>query len=52
MIWGHDYSMQLFVNLALLIIILSVIFIRRSMKRKNHQNEDDITEDQTNRTDK
>ena len=43
MIWGHDYSMQLFVNLVILIIILSIHFIRRYLKRKRHQKEDEIT---------
>lgn len=47
MIWGHDYSMQLLVNLAILILILSIHFIRLYMKRKKHQNEDEITKNQT-----
>jgi len=47
MIWGHDYSMQLLVNLGLLVIILAVIFIGRYIKRKKHQNEDEITKNQT-----
>ena len=42
MIWGHDYSMQLLVNLGLLVIILAIIFIGRYIKRKN-QNKDEIT---------
>lgn len=47
MIWGHDYSMRLLVNLALLIIVLSIIFIKRYIKRKKQQNEDEITKNQT-----
>ena len=47
MIWGHDYSMRLLVNLAILIIILSIHFIRLYMKRKTHQNEDEKTKNQT-----
>lgn len=47
MIWGHDYSMQLLVNLVILIIMLSIHFIRRYIKRKTHQNEDEITKNQT-----
>ena len=46
MIWGHDYSMQLLVNLGLLVIILAIIFIGRYIKRKN-QNKDEITKNQT-----
>ena len=46
MIWGHDYSMQLLVNVVLLVIVLSIIFIGRYMKRKRHQNEDEITKNQ------
>ena len=44
MIWGHDYSMQLLVNLVILIIILSIHFIRRAIKKKPHQTKDEITE--------
>ena len=47
MIWGHDYSMQLLVNLVILIIILSIHFIRLYIKRKKHQNEDELTKNQT-----
>ena len=47
MIWGHDYSMQLLVNLVILIIILSIHFIRLCIKRKTHQSEDEITKNQT-----
>jgi len=46
MIWGHDYSMQLFVNLVILIILLSIHFTMRYLKRKRHQKEDEITKDQ------
>ena len=35
MIWGHDRSMELLVNLGILILILSIHFIRLYMKRKN-----------------
>ena len=35
MIWGHDRSMELLVNLGILIFILSIHFIRLYMKRKN-----------------
>ena len=37
MIWGYDYSARLLVNLALLVIILSIHFIRRYIKRKNNK---------------
>ena len=47
MIWGHDYSMQLLVNLGILIIILLIHFIRLYTKRKTHQNEDETTKNQT-----
>ena len=47
MIWGYDYSMQLLVNLGLLVIILAIIFIGRYNNRKKHQNEDKITKNQT-----
>lgn len=47
MIWGHDYSMQLLVNLVILIVILSIHFIRRYMERKTQQNKDGITKNQT-----
>ena len=40
MIWGYDYSAQLLVNVVPLIVLLSVVFIRRYIKRKKHQNED------------
>ena len=43
MIWGYDYSAQLIVNLVLLVIVLSIVFVGRYIKRKKHQNEDDIT---------
>lgn len=46
MIWGHDYSMRLFVDLVILIIILSIHFIRRYIKRKKHQSEDEIMKNQ------
>lgn len=46
MVWGYDYSMRLLVDIVLLVIILSVIFIRRYIKRKKHQNEE-IAKDQT-----
>lgn len=46
MIWGHDYSMQLLVNLGTLILILAIHFIRLYMKRKKHQNEDEMTKEQ------
>ena len=35
MIWGYDYSMQLLVNVVLLIVILSIVFIKRYIERKN-----------------
>lgn len=39
MIWGHDYSARLFVDLAILIVILSVHFIKLYLqKRKAQQN--------------
>lgn len=47
MIWGHDNSMQILVNLVILVVILTIHFIRRYMKRKKHQNEDEITKSQT-----
>ena len=47
MIWGYDYSARLLVDLALLIIILSIHFIRRYIKRKKQQNENEITKNQT-----
>ena len=47
MIWGHDYSMRLLVDLVILIAILSIHFIRRYIKRKKHQNEDQVAENQT-----
>lgn len=47
MIWGYDYSVQLLVNLVLLVIIFSIVFIRRYNERKKHQNEDDTSENQT-----
>ena len=47
MIWGHDYSARLLVDLALLVVILSIHFIRRYIKRKKQQNEDEITKNQT-----
>lgn len=47
MIWGYDYNMQLLVNLVILIIILSIHFIRQYIKRKTHKNEDEITKKQT-----
>lgn len=43
MIWEHDRSMELLVNLGILIIILSIHFIRLYIKRKIHQNEDEIS---------
>lgn len=42
MIWGHDYSMQLLVNLVLLVVVLAIIFIGQYIKRKKQQNKDDI----------
>ena len=47
MIWGHDRSMELLVNLGILILTLSIHFIRLYMKRKKHQNEDETTKNQT-----
>ena len=44
MIWGYDYSAQLVVNLVLLIIILSIIFIRRNMEQKRLQDKDETSE--------
>ena len=42
MIWGYDYSMQLFVNLGLLVIILSTVFIKQYIELKKHKNEDEL----------
>ena len=48
MIWGHDRSMELLVNLGILIFILSIHFIRLYIKkRKTHQSEDERTKNQT-----
>lgn len=47
MIWGHDRSMELLVNLGILIFILSIHFIRLYIKRKTRQNEDETTKNQT-----
>jgi len=47
MIWGYDYSARLLVDLVLLIGILSIHFIRRYIKGKTYQNEDETTKDQT-----
>ena len=47
MIWGYDYSARLIVDIVILIVILSIHFIRRYIKRKKHQNEDEITKKQT-----
>ena len=46
MIWGHDYSMQLLVNLVLLVIILAFHFIGRYIKGKKQQKEESETENQ------
>ena len=46
MIWGYDYSARLIVDVVLLFIIFSIHFIRRNIKRKKHQNEDEKTENQ------
>jgi len=40
MIWGYDYSARLCVDLVLLVLMLSIIFIRRHIKRKKNQSED------------
>lgn len=40
MIWGYDYSAQLIVNLILLVVILSVIFLRRYVKKKQINKEE------------
>ena len=47
MIWGYDYSARLIVDIVILVVILSVHFLRRYIKRKKHQNEDEITKNQT-----
>lgn len=47
MIWGYDYSARLIVDLVILIVILSIHFIRRHIKHKTGQNGDEITENQT-----
>ena len=47
MIWGYDTSARILVDFVILIIILSIHFIRLYMKRKKHQNEDETTKNQT-----
>ena len=37
MVWGHDYSARLFVDIVLLVIILSVHFIRLCIKKRKAQ---------------
>ena len=37
MVWGYDYSARLFVDIVLLVIILSVHFIRLYIKKRKAQ---------------
>ena len=46
MIWGHDDSAQLLVNLIILIAILSVHFVKLYLKQKKRQDEDESNKNQ------
>ena len=47
MILGYDIGAGIIEDIVALIIILSIHFIRRYFKRKNNQNKDEITKNQT-----
>lgn len=40
MIWGYDYSARLIVNVIILVVILSVHFLRRYIKNRRNNNEE------------
>lgn len=40
MIWGYDYSARLIVNVIILVVILSVHFLRLYIKNRQSNNED------------
>ena len=40
MIWGYDYSARLIVDVIILVVILSVHFLRQHIKNRKNNNEE------------
>ena len=43
MIWGYDYSARLIVDVIILVVILSVHFLRQYVKNRRHNNGENKT---------